>query len=887
MFALLCSACRRSPAPLPPGPLEADVSGCVAITEDTCELAPDRRIRIWTRDATLVLRTEPGGQTLATSSRNAVESGVRFGFELPADVRAFTLEDGAHRRKTISVRPALTSPALERAKALRQAGKGADALEELKPLLDGGSAPLRAQAKALAARIDLGRGEVERALIALPAAMSELQAAGRMTEAIDVGFAWAFALHQRSRQYTEARAVLDRVHEILGAYPDGLAREPYYRGLLSAETGDRRSALAHLREAKVRARRLGLTRLARDAQSAYAAELQAVGRIEEARTLLRELEEEMAGDASTLPCDRANVLINLGFVEWLSHLGQETSEHLGSARGALARALALCDAACTDPYVQVIALENAALVALSSHAPAEAEAYMARARAAVREPRGSDVPLWSELTGRVAQARGQHRAAIAAFDEAIALARFGAFREVEWSAEVARATSLEAIGKHVEAARGYERAERLVDEQSRFVPLGDGRGTFLAQREESARRGIELLVRLGRAKDAFRMARASRSRVLVGIERASRIEAWTPDERAQWEQAIARYQQARALLDKALANDWRLSQEKLKEQLLARQHDAESLRRSFEEAMASLAQRMPSVDALPNPPDLTVLVHPGTSQWFALVSEGDRVDAMPVGALGTAALPLASRVLASLGSRASKARAIHLLPFGELRAVDFHALTWEGRPLAAAVLVDYPIDLPPAPNHPADRSALVVSDPARDLPKSREEAALVRAKLTTWGTVHDLQGAQVTTETLRHLLPSVALFHYAGHGEFRGGEGLDTALPLFGGARFTASDVFALPRVPRLVILSGCETARASMLGAAEGLGLAQMFVARGSEAVVAPTRPVSDALAAQFAAALYEQIDRPWAEAFHRAQRHLISVAPQDDWAAFRLVTR
>jgi hypothetical protein len=132
-------------------------------------------------------------------------------------------------------------------------------------------------------------------------------------DAADDSFALAFALNQRSHRYAEARAVLDDVRAWVGPYPDGRAREAYYRGTLATETGDARTAMRLLAAARAHAARLGLGVLERNAINAYALQLELVGRVHEALDLLRELETIASASKDASPCEKVEIAINLGF----------------------------------------------------------------------------------------------------------------------------------------------------------------------------------------------------------------------------------------------------------------------------------------------------------------------------------------------------------------------------------------------------------------------------------------------------------------------------------------------------------------------------------------------------------------------------------------------
>jgi CHAT domain-containing protein len=136
--------------------------------------------------------------------------------------------------------------------------------------------------------------------------------------------------------------------------------------------------------------------------------------------------------------------------------------------------------------------------------------------------------------------------------------------------------------------------------------------------------------------------------------------------------------------------------------------------------------------------------------------------------------------------------------------------------------------------------------------------------------------------------PAVDLLHYAGHGTFDGPDGWESGLPLAGGGRLTVADVLALRRVPSLVLLSGCETARTAAEGQVAGLGIAQAFVLAGARVVVAATRRVDDALAARLMKAVYRALgagDRDLAAALGKAQLAIATESPDQDWSSFEVL--
>ncbi|MEJ7732508.1 MAG: CHAT domain-containing protein, partial [Polyangiaceae bacterium] len=119
------------------------------------------------------------------------------------------------------------------------------------------------------------------------------------------------------------------------------------------------------------------------------------------------------------------------------------------------------------------------------------------------------------------------------------------------------------------------------------------------------------------------------------------------------------------------------------------------------------------------------------------------------------------------------------------------------------------------------------------------------ARLVTLG------GPTLDHAALGSALATASFLHWAGHATYAA-DALATGFPLGEGSRFSAADVLSLSRVPRRVVLSACESARAPSRASALGLGLAQAFMVVGTEQAVAASRPVADAAAEAFVRALY-----------------------------------
>ncbi|MCA9588213.1 MAG: CHAT domain-containing protein, partial [Myxococcales bacterium] len=731
---------------------------------------------------------------------------------------------------------------------------------------------------------------------------------GRFSDATDDAFAAAFALHQRSRRYAEARAVLGAARASAARYAEGLAREPYYSGVLAAETGDRRRARALLRLAKERAEALGVRRVAHNATSALALEMQALGRPRDALATLRELESKRA-DASA--CERSELDINLGWCALLTSADDDGPRE--DARPALTRAAESTD--CPDAYLRSFALGNLAREALERGAADEATALLARARAATSEPRGGEHVAWLDLDARIALARGRADAALAKFDAALDYAAAAALDDARWSAEVGRAEALTKLGRADAAIRAFEQAETILDRTSVLAPLGEGRGSFLADRARSARGLVGLLVARQRPDAALEAARRSRRRAVASVARALRVEQLDDDARAAWEGAVRDYRAARAALDLEAKDDWKASREELAAKRERRRTRERELSASLERAAAALGEARvvdaPPADAsaarpvpAPSPPgdaaaarrdksELLLTFHPLPTGWVAIAARDGRARAWTVPAPSEAPAR-AQAILDPLRPLMDGASRLVVLAYGSYRNVDVHALTVDGAPLLSRLPVVYALDATGASRPSGEGDAVVVADPLGDLPNARAEGDAVAAALAGAMRTRVLKGEQATSARVIAAAQNARALHYAGHGEFVGREGWESSLPLAEGTSLRVTDILALPRAPATLVLSGCEAGKSA--GDVELVGLAQAFVLAGARAVVAPTRKVTDALGRDMARGLYDAPDGADASAgawvigdpgaaLRAAALRVRDAQPTADWAAFRVL--
>jgi tetratricopeptide (TPR) repeat protein len=160
---------------------------------------------------------------------------------------------------------------------------------------------------------------------------------------------------------------------------------------------------------------------------------------------------------------------------------------------------------------------------------------------------------------------------------------------------------------------------------------------------------------------------------------------------------------------------------------------------------------------------------------------------------------------------------------------------------------------------------VVAAGPA--LPGADAEARTVAA---LYG-VEPMLGAAATVERVLAALDGAAMVHLATHGRLAYHNPLFSHLQ-FANGPFFAYDVERLLRAPHTVVLAACESGRAVVWAGDELLGLGAVFLARGTNQLVASPLPVPDAETAPLMTALHRHLasGRPVAEALSAAQEEI-----------------
>ncbi len=179
-------------------------------------------------------------------------------------------------------------------------------------------------------------------------------------------------------------------------------------------------------------------------------------------------------------------------------------------------------------------------------------------------------------------------------------------------------------------------------------------------------------------------------------------------------------------------------------------------------------------------------------------------------------------------------RALVVVPTSALQALSWSLLpSCRHRPISVAPSAS--LWLRAVAAEPVHGPVVLVAGPG--LPGAHAE---VLTLASTYCDSRHLAGEAATVERVTAELDGARLAHFAAHGILRSDNPQFSCLRLHDGP-LTVYDLEQLPRAPRYVVLSACDTGRGAVLPGGEVLGLVSAFLALGSAALIASVLPVSD----------------------------------------------
>jgi tetratricopeptide (TPR) repeat protein len=475
-----------------------------------------------------------------------------------------------------------------------------------------------------------------------------------------------------------------------------------------------------------------------------------------------------------------------------------------------------------------------------------------------------------------------------------------------WRALLGRGRVLESMSKRQDALDAYRAAEDIIEDALITAPFRNTRTLVTPESRESTQRAAALLLAMGRGDEALGVVRRARARTIRSSARAERVAMLTGPDREKWHGAVTAYRVLRDQLDAEAPGDAKKARPALEALITTRKARYAKLRAALDEALAVASSPRGDVALPALREDELVLAYfelGGDIGVAGFAIENGKVRAFRANAgvgPGASDADAGSEVdggardalLVPVSAELTRAKRVRVLAEGALASVDIHALTWNGTPLVAHLPVVYGLDLPPAKELHSGGAALVVSDPTSNLPTAREDAKRALALLGKHYDPRALTGREATATRVRESLSGAGFFEYAGRGVFLGREGGESALPLSDGA-FAVGDVLTLPGAPELVVLSGCEAARApGATGVHEegATALATAFIVAGASEAIAPVRVVDDRTTSSVARALHAAFDasgsRDLANALREAQVRSFRDG-RTGWESFRAFAR
>jgi CHAT domain-containing protein len=207
---------------------------------------------------------------------------------------------------------------------------------------------------------------------------------------------------------------------------------------------------------------------------------------------------------------------------------------------------------------------------------------------------------------------------------------------------------------------------------------------------------------------------------------------------------------------------------------------------------------------------------------------------------------LARRFFDPLAATIRGAERLIVVPYGAAHMLPFHALPFDGKPLAAERTVSY---LPSASTLQflslgrvwrTPENILAVGNPTGDLPDlpaAEAEAAYVASLFGTQALI----GKDANEKAVRARIPSARLLHFATHGELSEEAPLSSWIALADNEQLTLYELMGLRMDAELVVLSACETGQGQTTGGDDVVGLTRGLLGAGARAALVSLWPVDD----------------------------------------------
>ncbi len=396
------------------------------------------------------------------------------------------------------------SSEIEAATALRKAGKIDEAEKRL------ATAPASLPRTRLAARIAFDHGRTAEAAALFTDAITAGRAAADPEGTGKDVIALAYVELRRDAA-AAAEALLDANAGFLAAWPAGTGDVLYTRGMIARTRGDLRAELALLRDASTAAEIAGRTETRDAADDLRADVLATLGRHTEALALARSI--PIPDDASPRALHARN---NTAWIE-LRAARAGAGGDVAQAITWLGESLALTRAA-GDATGAGKVLTNLGIALLEDGDPEGARWAVEDAERSEDPADPADAVWWAQIEGEADLASGRPDAALARFQQARALAARHPLPEAAFMGAVGEAQALDALDRASGARDAFEDAASALDAWAREAPLGEGRGSFLAEHARAVRLQASFLLRSHHEIEALNVVRRGAARYFALVD---------------------------------------------------------------------------------------------------------------------------------------------------------------------------------------------------------------------------------------------------------------------------------------------------------------------------------------------------------------------------------
>lgn len=810
-----------------PEKLEVYYGGCHEVhVGPVCLITETSTITLWMEDPGFVPTVRVDGAVVPARVAE-VDGGVQLKVRVAPGVGRISVGEGEVRQAwELRLGAAPDATALEVVSSLRRVDP-ITALEKTHHLESNSDAHLRAAARSIRARIerDLGRPTwVETARSSIELHRSNGCITGT---ADDLAFISYRLIEDGALQ--DAKSALSSLDEIgRGIARQRIAHESF-SALAEVYGGNPRRALNSLKDVYKWSERIDDDQYRPTAIDINLILLSLVSRFHDASSLLQELHETIRNTKA--PCERARLLNNFAW------FGREIdlTRSIGAARSAQRIHESECHAPASSKFLLLLTLGR--LLLLDGQI-AEAERLVNNIRLDQTDGVPAGLIVWlDELEAELRLSNRQPSQALELFQRVQSASSLQVEPNRYWRSSLGLARASRSLGDVERALESLELAERSLDRLILEVPLGEGRTLFAQSYVASTVELIEILIQERRISKALLIAMRSNRRHSNVLALASRISALPKTLRIEWETRVQAFRDAKKHLASTVSERWALSRvEQVALDARVARSEAD-LARTMEGLLALLRINLDQAPPKLGPMEASIVVHPSPRGSFLFYSDRDALLVSEF-SVEDGRIELGSEARQHLVASLADVDRVRVSLYDGLPGIEFQDFLEDIT--SRNLVVTYSFGLELLSQRVVANRALLVADPDGSLPRSRDEAYMAYARLATNGwDVTLLEGIDATKERVIDELGSgrFRLFHFAGHSDTHGIDGWRSYLRLSEGQRLEVVDVFALSTVPPAIVLSSCRSA-----GASESpVGVAQAFLARGAEIVLATTAAVSD----------------------------------------------